>query len=140
MPLLALDAARRPRKRLQPFEADIAAAVDADAVGAILDALARRFQRAEFFQIARHVRLLEVGEERGDRFVAGIRRRAGVLGIGMLARARGILAQFGKQRFAALVDSPLQFLGLSLGQRHRNLHVQLVEPLLAIVVPHVFTG
>src|SRR5205085_7449126 len=89
---LALHAPQRSRKRLQTLENDVAAAVDADAVAALLDALTRRLQSPELIQVTRQVGLLQIGEQRGDRFVARVGCRPGVLGIGLLARTRRILA------------------------------------------------
>src|SRR2546421_838186 len=77
--LLALHAADRGGEGLQPLEADVAAAVGADAVLAAFQPVARGFERAEFIQVARNVGLLEVGEERGHRFVARVGRLAGML-------------------------------------------------------------
>src|SRR5258708_1628067 len=120
--LLALNAADRGGEGSQPLEADIAAAVDANAVLAAFQAVARGFERAEFVEIARQVRLLEVGEERSHGLVAAVRRRAGVLRVGVLPAALGILAQLGEQGLAALLDQVAEGLGLVTGERHRNLH------------------
>src|SRR5205085_678472 len=123
---LALHAPQRSRKRLQALENDVAAAVEADAVAALLDALARRLQSPELVQVARQVGLLQIGEQRGDRFIARVGCRPGVLGIGLLARTRRVLAQLGEQHVAPLIDLAAQLLGLLLCQRHDvSLHFSL---------------
>ena len=62
----------------------------------------RAVEAAELVEVAAHVGLLEVGEQRRDGLVARIGRRARVLGIGLLAgaRARPRAARRGARFFA----------------------------------------
>src|SRR2546423_4714600 len=104
VPLLAMDAANGRRRRLEALEADVVAAVDAHAVGALRKAIARRLERAELVQVARHVGLLEIGDQRRHRLVARIGRGPGVLRVWLLARARRVFAQLRNERPPARLD------------------------------------
>jgi hypothetical protein len=115
---LAADAARGAGLGAQALDADIAAAVDAHAVAAVGEAGARGFEAAQLAQVARQVGLVEVGDERRDRFVARVGRRAGDLAEGFAARLGGVAAQLGDQGLPALADQVLQFVGLLRGECH----------------------
>ena len=54
----------------------------------------RRLQVAQLGQVAAHFRLVEVGEQVGDRLVAGVVGGAGELAVLLAARALGVAAQF----------------------------------------------
>jgi len=84
---LALDAARGSGLGVQAFEADAGAAVDADAVAAVGETLARGFDLAQLGHVARQLRLVKIGEQRRDRLVADVVRRPGKLAE-LLSRAR----------------------------------------------------
>jgi len=104
VPLLAAHAAQRGGESPEPFVADVAAAVDADAVAATLQQRPRRLHGAKLAQVAAHVGFLEIGEQRCHRLVAAVRGRAGVLGIRLIAYARRVVAQLGEQRGTPLLE------------------------------------
>ena len=82
---ISLDIARRveaeqtQRRQVdaQPLVTDVAAAVDADPVAAFGETRARRLQRAQLREVAPEVGAVELGDQRRDRLVARVVRRAG---------------------------------------------------------------
>lgn len=112
MPRLALDAARRGRLGVQPLEADLGAAVDADPVGAFGEALARRLHLAQLPEVARELGIAKVGEQRGNGFVAQVVHRAGELAEALLAQAAGVAPELFQEKGAALLERAAQLVVL----------------------------
>src|SRR5262245_48540344 len=90
---LAIDAADRGRLGAQPAVVDVAPAIPAHAVSALVEASARLVQLAQLAHVARHFGLVHLGYLARDRLVARIRRRPGQLAERIGARPAQVLAQ-----------------------------------------------
>ena len=80
--------------------------------------LARRLECAQLAEIAAELGVVEIGEQSGNRFVAGIDHGTGVGGIGFSASARGVLAQLREEGPAPPVDQAGELLSLKRSEWH----------------------
>src|SRR5262245_42425108 len=101
---LAADAALGAGVGAQALEADVLAAVAADAVAAFVEARARGIERAQLREVARGLRLVEVLDQALHRLVARIRDGADHIVASIGAHPVEVLPQLAEQCRTALLD------------------------------------
>src|SRR5262249_54171162 len=125
---LAVDAADRRRIRAQAEVVDVAGAVDAHAVAALVEAPPRLVELAQLARVARRLGLVELGDDARHRLVARVGGRAGELLERGGARLAEVLAQILDQHGAPLLDHGAQLERLLAGECHAHPDAISVPP------------
>src|SRR5512145_1772916 len=117
---LAADAALGAGTGAQALEADVLAAVAADAVAAVVHAPARGIERAQLGEVARSLGLIEVLDQALDRLVAGVGHGADDVVKTVLAHPVEVLPDLAREGRAAALDDGFELLDLLCCECHKK--------------------